>query len=94
MFEALERARGKTIDDFFVSTRAGNFECHRGEELKIYFTDGSTLLIQTGSNVYNLILDHKNTTPATSKASNWLKSSDLDVHLFAEFETPERDTDK
>lgn len=75
-FDAMERAKGKTIADFYLETVPGNSDAHQTERLTISFTDGSTLSIDTGSNAVNLISKYKD-----------FKASDFRVDLFAYFNT-------
>jgi len=52
--EAMESVRGKRIKDFSLRTLPGNLDAHQTEQLIIFFTDGSSLIIDTGSNAFNL----------------------------------------
>jgi hypothetical protein len=64
--------QGKTVDHVEFGFRRSIEGVHESEALIIYFTDGSILGMDTGSNVANVIADHKGTS---------LKEEDFHVDL-------------
>ena len=73
-YHSIEKCKGKTIEDFeFGSVNLGP-ECHMSERAIIYFTDGSSLTIDIGSNAFNL------ETQFTG-----LKASDVSVDLIGTY---------
>ena len=54
----IEDIKGKTVDRVEYGSRAEIEGVHQSEAIILYFTDGSILGIQTGSNAGNLAADH------------------------------------
>ncbi len=73
--DAMESVRGKQIKDFSLKTIPGSMDAHQTEQLTIFFTDGSSLVIDSGSNALNL-------------SRPGLDSSDFHVDLFASLVPP------
>jgi hypothetical protein len=62
-YPALEQIKGKTVTDFALTSAPGG-AAHKTDVLTLFFTDGSELKIDTGSNAVNLGLEHKGLKPA------------------------------
>lgn len=59
----LQNSKGKTIADFEYGTKELGPENHRAEAIIFYFTDGSRMSIDIGSNAFNLAQEHRGLKP-------------------------------
>ena len=59
----LPRIVGKTVARVECGFRRGHPELHQSEAMILHFTDGSSLGIETGSNIVNLSHDHEQLDP-------------------------------
>ena len=71
-----EKMEGKTVKKVSCGMREHNIELHESMVLRIEFTDGSILHIQTASNVQNIM------TAVNSGKGSSLEASDFHADLF------------
>jgi hypothetical protein len=71
-YNSFEQCKGKTIEDFEFGAVDLGAKCHMSERAIIYFTDGSSLTIDIGSNAFNL-----------STQFNGLKANDVRLDISA-----------
>lgn len=60
--EAL-KMKGKTIENIEFGETKFHKDVHAGEGINIYFTDGTAVSLQIGSNAYNIASDHDKIKP-------------------------------
>lgn len=80
-----EKMEGKTIKKVSCGMRQHDIDLHESEVLQIEFTDGSTLHIQTASNVQNIMSDVN-----SGRKSN-IEAPDFHADLFLSWEDPHSD---
>jgi hypothetical protein len=81
IFDEIEKTRGKTIVDFHLETIPADDAngAHETEVLTVYFTDGSRLVLETGSNAGNLVKEHSG-----------MEASYFKVYFLGTFKPPRR----
>lgn len=80
-----EKMEGKTVKKVLCGRREHDIDLHQSEVLQIEFTDGSTLYIQTASNVQNIMSD------VNSGRTSKIEAPDFHADLFLSWEDPRSD---
>lgn len=60
----VQRAVGKTIERVDFGEEAPHPDVHMSEAIVLHFTDGSAMILQVGSNAWNVSLDHEGLRPS------------------------------